>query len=122
MNDHIVLDGYKYAVLSRSWKRAPKTGKSVAATLNAALDVTFGPLTLFETSGEIVAPVTPKGSGWGTIATLRASLAKTQTLSYTDHYGLTSLAAVLDGEESSRSPMWDGPSNAWLVEVRMVSK
>lgn len=122
MNNYVTLDSKKYTILLRSWRPVSVTGKTIRPTLNDTLDITFGPTTFYDFSGEIVAPVTARGTGWGTISDLRTTLAKKQTLTFVDHYGTSRTIVVMDGEESSRSAQLDSGTNSFYVKVRMVGK
>jgi len=88
MNDYITLDGYKYRTPARNWAPAEHKPASVKTTLLGEVDATYGPTTTYEWRGEIAAPVTSPGTGWGTIADLRLSLKKRSALSFSDHYGV----------------------------------
>lgn len=121
MNDYITLDGYKYRTPARSWVMTNHKPASVKPTLIGETDATYGPVTILEWRGEIAGPVTAPGAGWGTIATLRATLKKRSTLSFTDHYGTTRTVNVLGPFiERSLTPNWDAPSNQIYASVTIL--
>ena len=54
--------------------------------------------------GEIHAPVTARAEGWGTITTLKATLAKKSSVVFFDHYGTLYTVHCL-GDHRARSLM-----------------
>ena len=121
MNDYIILDGLKYRTPARSWAPAEHKPASVKSTLLGEVDATYGSTTTVEWRGEIAAPVTAPGTGWGTIADLRLSLKKRLALSFTDHYGTTRTVHVLGPfPERSLSAKWDSPSNTIYKTVQIT--
>ncbi len=104
MNDYITLDGYKYRTPARNWAPAEHKPASVKTTLLGEVDATYGPTTTYEWRGEIAAPVTSPGTGWGTIADLRLSLKKRSALSFSDHYGVRVRTCTGPFPERSLSP------------------
>ena len=121
MNNYIVLDGLKYKTPGKSWNNITTKPGTVRYTLLGAIDGTFGAATLFDWDGEIEGPVTPQDGTWGTITTLRASLAKLSALSFTDHYG-NSFTVICQGpfKERSLMNMWDSPSNTIFVQAHIT--
>jgi hypothetical protein len=121
MNNYITLDGNKYATNAKGWKVINGKPGTERYTLLGALDVTYGPATPKCWEGEINGPVTARAAGWGTIVTLRTTLAKKQAVSYTDHYGTTvNVHCLGDFAERSLSTQWDGATNVIYVSVRLV--
>lgn len=121
MNDYITLDGNKYATLQRSWRPTQPKGSTARVTLNGGLDVTYGALTVQQWNGEIVGDVTSRGAGWGTIATLRTTLAKRTSLGFTDHYGNSYTVHQIGGyQEAPFSPGWDNAESVIYVAVQLV--
>jgi len=123
MNNYIILDGYKYATVANNWGYISQKPNSVRYTLSGQLDVTYGTAEPVFWEGEVAAPVVARDVDWGTIETLRVTLAKKQGLSYTDHYGTEYVVhSVIDRKERSLMPNWDDPSNKIYVEVRLVKE
>ena len=120
MNNYMKLDGYKYMTPSKNWRPVPSKPSTVRVNLDASIDVTYGPATVHEWVGDIIAPNAAEG-GWGTKATLDATIAKRAVVSFEDHYGDAYTVHVLGSFDAiSRSPMWDGASNEWLVAVVLL--
>jgi hypothetical protein len=121
MNNYIVLDGKQYKTPSRAWNAVETKPATVRNTLLGEIDVTFGSTTIQEWQGMIEGP-TVATPPWGTIADLRATLRKTTTVVYTDHYGLVTYDVVCVGpfKEESFSPKWDGDSNYININARIV--
>lgn len=120
MNEYITLDGYKYPTLALDWESHPVRPASADLMLNGETAVTFGPAASRQWTGSIKAEVTARDTGWGTITTLRASLVKLTTLSFTDHYGNSyTILCDIRGPEVSLSPIWDATENEFSVKVSM---
>jgi hypothetical protein len=114
MNSYITLDGYRYRTVAKQWKPKLIRPATVRVTLGGALDATFGPVSTYRWEGLIVsnygssAPVGPEGNSY----TLRASLEKRNTLSFTDHLGATyTVGAQGPFDQSSLKNVWDAPDN-----------
>jgi len=123
MNSYITLDGKKYKTVHKQWTPGGDKPATLRRTLLGSLDVTYGPGTFNDWQGKIEAPVTPIDGSWGTITDLRTTIAKTSNMSFTDHYGTSYTVHVLGPfQEESRSPMWDGSSNAIYVKMRIVTE
>lgn len=121
MNNYITLDGNKYATLQRSWRPVQPKGSSARVTVNGGLDVTYGALTLNTWTGEIRADVVSRGAGWGTVATLRVTLAKLVGVTLIDHYGASyTVHQIGQYLENSIQPVWDGNSNVIEFSVKLV--
>lgn len=122
MNNYITLDSYKYYTSGNNWQRTMYTPRSFRITLAGSGDSAYGSVSNPMWVGEIIAPVTSPGTGWGTVTTLRTSLAKLQNLSMTDHYGTTYTVFVQPLGERSKTRMWDGASNKinFAVEVKSI--
>ena len=120
MNAYITLDSYKYPTLGIDWETHLIRPSSADMMLNGETAVTFGPAAVREWTGSIKAEVTARDTGWGTITTLRATMAKLSTLSFTDHYAV-SYTVHLDirGPDVSVSPMWDAATNEFSVKVSL---
>lgn len=121
MNNYITFDTLKYK--APHLKYAPLRNKPATEriTLSGASDVTYGPSTILEWMGEILAPVTPEDTGWGDIDDLRVSLAKREPLALIDHYNVASTVYALGPHgEISFAPVWDAASNEFHVSVRFV--
>ena len=120
MNNYITLDSYKYPVLAADWESHPVRPASAEPMLNGDTAVTFGPASHREWNGSIKAEVTARDTGWGTIVTLRATLVKLSTLSYTDVYGSAyTVLCSIAGPEASLSQMWDAADNDFSVKVNL---
>jgi len=120
MNAYITLDSYKYPTLMIDWESHPVRPATAAVMLNGETAVTFGPTARTAWSGSIKAEVTARDTGWGTITTLRATLAKLSTLSFTDHYGSSyTVLCNISGPEVSLSPVWDATENEFSVKVML---
>jgi len=120
MNAYVTLDGNKYSAPHGQW--APSTDRPVVVRrlLSGGTNVTFGPAPIQRWQGQLNASVTP-ASGFGDIDDLRATVAKLESLSFTDHYG-TSYTVVVDrsvGEESL-SPVWDSAENKFKVSLTLL--
>jgi hypothetical protein len=121
MNDYLTLDGKRYKTKADSWKPVYGKPHTERRTLTGALDITYGPGTIFAWEGEIIAPVTAQGTEWGTVANLRTSLAKKQAVSMTDHYGQTyNVHCLGPHEERSLVNVWDSAVNVFYISVRLV--
>lgn len=121
MNNYIVLDGKRYKTRFPGWEPITSKPSTIRVTLGGSLDVTYGPSSIQGWDGEILAPVTPDTVDYGDIDDLRTSLAKTQGLSMTDHYGNVYTVHVVGSyRETSSSPMWDAATNEFRVPVRLV--
>ena len=124
MNNYITLDGYKYATTADTWRPVIHKPHTERYTLTGQLDVTYGPSTPTAWEGEIVAPVTARSFGWGTVNTLIATLAKKEAVNFFDHYGQTLYQVHCLGDQERRSlfPNWDDPHNVFYYLVRLVSE
>jgi hypothetical protein len=128
MNDYIIIDDgtnqYKYATLQRNWLPQPMVPSTSRLLLSGELDTTFASGTLVSWQGEIVAPVTPRAAGWGTITTLRAQLKMLQRHTFSDHYGNAYPNAHFQGPFNERSaiPDWDNVENKFYVTVKILAK
>lgn len=121
MNNYLKLDGYKYMTPARNWRPIPSKPATTRVNLDGSTDVTYGPATINQWVGDIIAPVTAPGGGWGTKALLDVTIAKRQAVAFEDHYGNACNVHVLGSFEAiSRSPMWDGASNEFLVAVVLL--
>ncbi len=122
-NNYITLDSLKYKTTHKSWRPAPNVPSTGRVLLSGALDVTFGAVALNTWNGEIVAPVVADAAGWGTIADLRAALAKKQIFTFIDHYG-TSFSVYAQGPftERSAAPDWSVNENVVYVTVKLMGK
>lgn len=121
MNDYITLDGFKYITPARNWTVVNGKPGTERYTLSGALDISYGPATPKSWVGEIGGPVTARAAGWGTIADLRTTLAKKESVSLTDHVGTVYTVHCL-GDFSERSLLnkWDSAVNTFYVSVRLV--
>lgn len=122
MNNYISLDGKYYFTPFGRWSppliNKPSTTK---VTSDGSTDVTYGPASFLSWEGDIEAPVTAPGSGYGTVSDLMTSLAKRQALTFYDHYNTQySVHAIGPFQSSSMSPKWDSASNIFLVTVNLV--
>lgn len=123
MNNYITLDGYKYATNANKWEEVTFKPATVRYTLSGNLDVTYGDAAPREWLGEILAPVTARGEGWGTITTLKATLVKKSAVTFVDHYDYSCDVHCV-GEQRGRSlmPRWDDPQNVFFMPVRLVEE
>jgi hypothetical protein len=128
-NKYILIDdnagtALKFKTTHRTWKPAPEVPSTARQLLDGNLDVTFAASGLVRWQGEIAAPVTPEGAGWGSIADLRALLAKPQTFTFTDHYGALYAGAYFKGPFPQRSlmPDWTAADNVVYVQVTILAK
>jgi hypothetical protein len=121
MNSYITLNSKKYKTSSGSWSPASVNRPvQVKMLLSGRNDVTYGPAVAKRWEGEVVAPVSP-ATGYGSISDLRTAYATLSALSFTDHYGDTYSIALLGSiTERSKTPMWDGASNSFLVPIVLV--
>jgi hypothetical protein len=121
-NAYISLDGLKYTTLQRSWRPVPTKSSQDRLNLDGSRDVTYGPAAFTDYVGEIVAPVTPKDTGWGDYSDLMETIAKTEYVSFTDHYGSTCNVHVLGPFDMKPVHAdWASASNIWYVTVRIVA-
>ena len=121
MNEYITFDGKRYAAPHPDFGPVRNKPATHRITLSGASDITYGPGTILEWSGQIIAPVTPRTGDWGDIDDLRASLFKREGLALTDHYGGAHIVyAEGPHNEQSISPQWDGASNQFRVSVRFI--
>ena len=121
MNSYITLDGKKYATAAKTWTPVPSKPGSVRLNLNGQMDATYGAGVLLRWEGDILARMTPL-SGYGSPADLRASLIKTQGLTFTDHYGTAYTVHVFRYKERSLSPNWDGATNEIKFQVELTGQ
>lgn len=123
MNNYITLDGYKYATNANKWEEVTFKPTTVRYTLNGGVDVTYGPATPREWIGEILAPVTARAEGWGTINTLKTTLVKKLAVAFIDHYGYSCNVHCI-GEQRGRSlsPRWDDAQNVFFMPVELVEE
>ena len=120
MNAYITLDGYKYKTLATDWASIPIVLSTVKDMLDGSTQVTFGGVAKTSWAGTIKAPVAVV-SGWGTITTLRTTLLKLTTVSFTDHYGDTRNVLVKATQpEESLTPSWDATSNVFSQRVQIT--
>jgi len=123
MNNYITLDTKKYKCPWKTWFPHDSTVPSEARMmLDGSLDATFGPAVVLTWSGEIIAPNTPEGAGWGTASDLLTSLQKKTTLSFTDHLG-TTYTIVSRGtiKRKSLHANWDAASNEFYFNVNFMA-
>lgn len=121
-NAYIVLDGLKYTTLQRSWKPVPVKSSQDRLNLDGSRDVTYGPAVFTDYQGEIVAPVTPADTSYGTYEDLMETIEQLEAVSFTDHYGNTFNVHVLGPFElKSLLPDWNSSSNMWYVDVRIAA-
>ena len=120
MNNYIVLDGKRYKTLADTWTPQSVAPSSAEIMLDGALSTTYGPVSVMRWSGDIIAPVTPDGAAYGSVADLRTSLLKREQLSFSDHYGTAyTVHAELRSGEKSMGPKWDSPSNEIYFDVAL---
>jgi hypothetical protein len=123
MNNYIVLDGKKYTTRADSWTEIIEKPNSVRYTLTGELDITYGSSIPTIWTGEIVAPVTARALGWGTVSDLETSLVKQESVTFYDHYGSGhNVHSVMPIQGRSLSNMWDDMNNVFYVGVRLVSE
>ena len=121
MNNYITLDTLRYAAVYPDFGPIRSKAATERITLSGASDVTYGPGTTVEYSGTIKAPVTPRTGAWGDIDDLRATLEKREALPFIDPYGVAYTVYVMGPHgEDSISPVWDGASNEFKINVRIV--
>jgi hypothetical protein len=121
-NAYITLDGNRYAALRKSWKPVPVKASQDRLNLDGTRDVTYGPAAFVDYQGELVAATSPSDTAYGSYADLLQTIAKTESVSFTDHFGTTYYVHVLGPYELRASlPDWDSASNVWYVNVRIVS-
>jgi hypothetical protein len=122
MNNYVLLDGYKYFAPFKQWEPSPEKPMSYRYTWGSGVEVTYGPAVFKVWKGSLIARVTPI-TDFGSVANIRATLLKTQALSFQDHEGNTfQVHAAYAGPEKSISPRWDGPSNAIFFPVILVAE
>lgn len=121
MNNYVTFDTLKYKAPHGAFGPIRNKPMTERITLSGASDVTYGPGTHIEWVGELFAPVTPEGTGWGDISDLRASFEKREALPFIDHYNnATTVYASGPHGEISLTPMWDAASNEFRVSVRFI--
>lgn len=121
-NKYITLDGKKYTTLQRSWSELPFVPMTSRVLLSGDLDATFGPSSLTEWSGEIVAKVTPE-AGYGSPTDLYATLKKTSAVNFTDHRGTNYTGVHVDPQKMrSLLPDWEAASNEIYITVKILGK
>jgi len=121
MNDYITLDGFKYATSANNWKKLLEKPNTVRYTLSGALDITFGAASPIRWVGDVIAPVSARSEGWGTISDLRTSLAKVSSMVFTDHYADSfTVFSVAPLQERSLMNRWDDTNNVFFVPVELV--
>jgi len=121
MNDYITLDGFKYATSANNWKKLLDKPNTVRYTLSGALDITFGAASPTRWVGDVIAPVSARSEGWGTISNLRTSLAKVSSILFTDHYGNRyNVFSVAPLQQRSLMNRWDDTNNVFFVPVELV--
>ena len=120
MNNYITLDGKKYHTVHKQWVPLIDRPVVIKKLLSGNRNVTFGPAMKPTWQGLVRAAVTPE-TGFGSIDDLRTTYYRLSSLSFTDHYGVTS-TIVLDRRvnEQSFSPKWDGASNQFEVNITAV--
>ena len=129
MNDYLILDGYCYKTVAKTWV-PPVINKPMTARLllDGSLDVTYGGGTFTAWSGEIIAevepPGTPPGPGlvWGTPDALLVSLGKREGLAFTDHYGNDYTVHIQMSGARSLLRNWDAPSNKLYYSVKLIAE
>lgn len=121
MNNYVTFDTLKYKAPHGAFSQMRNKPATERVTLSGKSDITFGPGTLTQWVGEILAPVTPEDTGWGDIDDLRASLEKRTALPFIDHYNTAvTVYAMGPHGETSKVPMWDAASNEFRITVRFV--
>ena len=121
MNNYITLDGLKYMAPHGDFGQMRGKPSTERVTLSGRTDVTYGPATLVEWSGSLIAPVTPPDTGWGDVDDLRYTLGKRQSLAFTNHYGVAGVVyAVGPHGEISFAPVWDAASNEFYITVKLL--
>jgi hypothetical protein len=127
---YIILDGYRYKTLAKQWRPMTVRPATPRITLLGDLEGTFGVAALMRWEGLISvphgdsAPGAADGTLFGNIYTLRATLAKRQALTMTDHNGTVYSEAVLTGpfEEQALVNVWDSAANKYYVRVAITAK
>lgn len=122
--DYIILDGYRYKTLAKVWKPSVLRPATARMTLGGTLEATFAPATMKRWEGAITvphgesAPGVANGTLPGNVFTLRASLAKSATVLFTDHNG-NAYTCVCQGpyEEQSIVNVWNSASNRYLMHL-----
>ena len=106
------------------WRRHWPTPRSVRVLQDGSLDATFANISILEWNGDVQAPVTPPDSNWGSISDLRTILATKGSVTFNDHYGNVYTTAYISqsGAEKSASPMWDGASNEFRINVTIMAE
>ncbi len=126
---YIILDGYRYKTLARAWK--PQTNRAATArlTLQGSIEATFGAGVMLKWDGSIstphgeASPGAADGTLYGNIYTLRQTLRRAQTVSFTDHYGNVYASATLLGpfDEQMLVNVWNSSANNYYVRVQIVA-
>jgi hypothetical protein len=127
--DYVILDGYRYKALAKQWRPLSQHAATARLTLGGVLETTFGVGTLKKWEGLLAAPhgeASPgaaDGTRNGNIYTLRLTLDKRATLSFTDHNG-TVYTVVAQGpfEETSLLNVWNAADNKYYVRVMLTAK
>lgn len=120
MNDYIILDSKYYTAPFGEFHPERTKPARIRTTLSGSVDVTYGPAVVQAWEGNIWAPVSASGS-YGTIGDLRTTIAKMQSVSYTDHYGNSHTVHIIGPfRERALTPVWDSIYNKWRVSIRLV--
>lgn len=116
MNNYITLDSKKYHTLE-GWAPDTVRPSKFDTYLNNKTGAVYGHTSYRQWSGQIIAPYTSPGTGWGTIADLDTTLAKKQNLSFTSHDSIIVTVNVVSSGRKSLIRKWDAASNKWYVSI-----
>ena len=123
MNNYIILDTFWYKTPHPRW--IPKFTKAGRARLTLAGkgDFTYASGAPQEWEGIIIYPENSPGGNWGDRANIETSLKKMQGLAFQDHHG-DSYTVHAQGTfpRESRTPMWDGASNEYEIQVTLLEE
>lgn len=121
MNSYVTLDGKQYKAVFDQYNQGRIKPARARKTLAGATDVTYGPATTVVWSGELMVPVTPSGSSWGSAADLRTTYDKMENVTFVDHYGNSHTVAMLgELEEQSLLPVLDSNLNRFIFKINLV--
>ena len=121
MNDYIILDTHWYTAPFPEFSvDGPTKPGKLRKTLAGDTDVTYGPAVTDAWAGNIWAPVSASGD-YGTIVDLRATIAKLESVGFTDHYNVAHTVHILGPfRQTSLTPVWDSNLNRWKVTLKLV--
>jgi hypothetical protein len=121
-NSYVTLDGYRYSALRKTWKPVVVKPSQDRLNLDGTRDVTYGPAVIVDWEGELVAHTSPASTEYGSYDDLMQTIAKTESVTFVDHFGTSYNVHVLGPfDMRSNLPDWNSASNVWYVMLRIVA-